>query len=380
MARDGRHKPIIVTDYSQTMNRFTQLDAYPLPRIENQVAQLSKKKYFSTLDLKSAYYQVPIPPEDKKYTGFEAQGKLYQFTRVPLGVTNAVSAFQRIVDTVFQQHGLRRTYAYLDNITAGGATVEEHDKNLAAYLKATQEENLTFYEKKTVKRATEIDLLGYRPSFGSIRLDPNRLKPLIELKPPPNPSELRRTIGMFAYYARWLSKFSDRSYALSKATSFPLSGKEIDAFEDLKQGLLRACLVNIDDNQKLRVECDASEVAIAATESKLQAFMLRTLSPTEQKYPTVEREATAIIIEAVRKWAHFLHGRTFCLVKDQRSVAFMLDPLKGTKIKNNKILLWRAELGTSSYRVEHTPGVENVVPDTLSRPSGVAAAISDMIR
>jgi len=145
----------------------------------------------------------------------------------------------------------------------------------------------------------------------------------------------------------------------------------------LKQGLIRACLVNINDNQELRVECDASKVAIAATLSqngRPVAFMPRTLSPTEQKYPTVVREATAII-QAVRMWAHFLHGRTFCLVTDQRSVVFVLDPLKGTKIKNNKILLWRAELGTFSYRVEHTPDVENVVPDALSRPSGVAAAI-----
>ena len=88
---------------------------------------------------------------------------------MPLGVTNGVSAFQRIIDTVIQKHGLRRTYqSYLDNITMGGATVEEHDKNFAAFLKASQEENLTFNKKKTIKRSTEIDLLGYRPSFGSV--------------------------------------------------------------------------------------------------------------------------------------------------------------------------------------------------------------------
>ena len=63
VARNDRHKPRVVIDYSQTINRFTQLDAYPLPRIEDQVAELSKCKFFSTLDLKSAYHQVPLALE-----------------------------------------------------------------------------------------------------------------------------------------------------------------------------------------------------------------------------------------------------------------------------------------------------------------------------
>jgi len=63
VARNDRHKPRIVIDYSQTINRFTQLDAYPLPRIKYQVAELSKCKFFSTLDLKSAYHQVPLALE-----------------------------------------------------------------------------------------------------------------------------------------------------------------------------------------------------------------------------------------------------------------------------------------------------------------------------
>jgi len=137
-----------VIDYSQTINRFTQLDAYPLPRIEDKVAELSKCKFFNTLDLKSAYHQVPLALEDKKYIGFEALGKLYQFTRMAFGVTNGVSAFQRIKDTVIKKHRLKRIYAYLDNITVGGVTEKEHDENLDAFLKASQEENITFNEKR----------------------------------------------------------------------------------------------------------------------------------------------------------------------------------------------------------------------------------------
>ena len=69
------HKKRLVIDYSQTINRFTELDAYPLPNMNDTVREVATYKVFSTLDLKSAYHQVPIREEEKLYTGFEADGK-----------------------------------------------------------------------------------------------------------------------------------------------------------------------------------------------------------------------------------------------------------------------------------------------------------------
>jgi len=86
----------------------------------------------------------------------------------------------------------------------------------------------------------------------------------------------------------------------------------------------------------------------------------------ERNYPAVEKEATAII-EAVRKWAHFLKGRTFILVTDQRSVSFMFDKMNHDKIKNSKILMWRLELSQFHHEIRHKPGVENVASDAFSR-------------
>ena len=63
--KDERHKKRMVIDYSQTVNRFTHLDAYPLPRIDEQINEIAKTKYYSTVDLKSAYYQVPLAKEDE---------------------------------------------------------------------------------------------------------------------------------------------------------------------------------------------------------------------------------------------------------------------------------------------------------------------------
>eukprot|EP00794_Sanderia_malayensis_P010293 gene10293-11354_t len=94
----NRHKKRLCVDYSQTVNQYTELDAYPLPRIDDMINNLAQYKVFSTFDLKSAYHQVQIKESDRKYTAFEAHGRLYQFCRIPVGVTNGVAVFQRAMD------------------------------------------------------------------------------------------------------------------------------------------------------------------------------------------------------------------------------------------------------------------------------------------
>ena len=107
------------------------------------------------------------------------------------------------------------------------------------------------------------------------------------------------------------------------------------------------------------------------------AFMLRTLQNSEFHYPSVEKEATAII-EAVHKWRHLLAGRHFTLVTDQRSVAFMLDNRKRSKVKNNKIQVWRLELASFCYTVKYRPGKDNVAPDSFTRAFLSAIPASDL--
>ena len=132
-----------------------------------------------------------------------------------------------------------------------------------------------------------------------------------------------------------------------------------------------ATLYSVDESLPFVVECDASDVAISAVLNqggRPVAFMSRTLQGSELHYPAVEKEATAII-EAVRKWNHFLARQHFTLITDQRSVAFMLDSRRRSKIKNSKIQEWRLELASYSYTIQYRPGVQNVVPDTLTRTS-----------
>ena len=132
----NRHKKRLCIDYSQTVNLFTPLNAYPLPRIDDIVNDLAKYKVFSTFDLKRAYHQIPIIESDKKYTAFEAKGKLFQFCMIPYGVTNGVPMFQRSMDKIVEEESLTDTFPYMDNITIEGYDQQHHDENCRKFQEA----------------------------------------------------------------------------------------------------------------------------------------------------------------------------------------------------------------------------------------------------
>ena len=137
----------------------------------------------------------------------------------------------------------------------------------------------------------------------------------------------------------------------------------------LKTELARATLRSVDESFPFTVECDASDIAISATLNqggRPVAFMSRTLQGSERHYPAFEKEATAII-EAVRKWLHLLSRNTFTLVTDQRSVSFMFDSRRRTKIKNDTVQQWRMKLASFSYVIQYCPGQQNVKSDTFTR-------------
>lgn len=362
------HRKRMVIDYSKTINRYTLLDAYPLPRINDIVNKVANYGVFSTVDLKSAYHQVQIRNDEKLYTAFEACGQLYQFKRIPFGVTNGVAAFQRIIDQVIQAEQLQDTYAYLDDVTICGKTQEHHDRNLRRFMEATNKYNLTVNNEKSSFSLQTINLLGYQISHKTIKPDPSRLEPLKNLPPPKDTASLRRTLGMFSHYASLIPEYAAKVIPLAR-TSFPLSLEGLQAFETIKQNVIDSVVSCIDPKEQFIVETDASENTIAATltqSNRPVAFFSRILSPAEQRHSSVEKEAQAIV-EALRKWRHYLVGKHFTLITDQRSVAFMFDNNRHGKVKNEKIMRWKMDLSCFHYDIVYRPGKDNLAADALSR-------------
>ena len=195
---------------------------------------------------------------------------------------------------------------------------------------------MKFNATKTNRFKTLITLLGYHVEQGSIKPDPESLRALIEMSPPHDSKSLKRVVGLFAYYSKWIRNFSEKVRPLSHSNTFPISPEAVSTFNALKEEVRDAAVSSIDPDIPFVVETDASDYAIGATlnqDGRPVAFFSRTLNPSESGHHQVEKEAYSIV-ESIRGWKHFLIGRHFKLVTDQRSVAFMYD--KRRRSKKNK--------------------------------------------
>ena len=273
------------------------------------------------------------------------------------------------MNKLINEYSLSDTFAYLDNITVGGKTQEDHNTNVAKFLDMISELGLTLNEAKTISSVSQVKLLGYCISYGQLKPDPERLQPLLDLPAPSESASLKRIVGMFSYYSNWIYQFSKKIQPLAKTELFPLSNGARKSFMELKQDIANSVLCSINEEEAFVIETDASDHAIAATLSQKGrpvAFFTRTLNHSERNHSSIEKEAYAII-EATRKWRHYVGARHFTLITDQKSVAFMFHKTQHGKIKNDKILRWRIELSSYSFDIQYRPGKDNVAADTFSK-------------
>ena len=239
-----------------------------MPRIHDLIHKMAKYRIFSTIDLKSAYYQIPLQENEKCYTAFEADGQLFQLTRIPFGLTNSVAVFQRVIDSIIADNNLDATFAYIDDVIICGENQEDHDRHLQRFKEVAAKYNLTLNIAKCKYSLTKITYLGYCIENGTLSPDPNRIKPLLDLPVPDEASSLKRALGLFSYYSVWIPDYSRRIQPLLSCRQFPLSSEAVRCFESLKKEISEASVAAFDETLPLQIETDASSVSIAAVLSQ----------------------------------------------------------------------------------------------------------------
>ena len=376
VVHEAGRKPRMVIDYAQTVNRVTPLDAFPVPLVSDVLEQVSQFKFFSYIDLKSAFHQFRIDPSESHFTAFEADKKLWEFTCIPFGLRNSPAAFNRALQEIIGN--LPGVVVYMDDVVVGGKNIQEHDANLQTLFKRATEANLTLSTEKCVLRKKTLRFLGHIISDGTISPDPQRAAPFVQFPVPTTVKQLERFVGLSVYHAKWIPNFSkvmDPLFSALQSKALPLSDAALHAMQQVKQSIQQAILYIVDPELPLSLSTDASGTAIGAVlsqEGRPVAFMSRRLSATQQRWSPAELEGYAVV-QACQLFRHYLTNRPFNILCDQHGFVKALNSDSTRGVKNAKFARWRIELAEFEFTIQHLPGKLNTAADAFSRIASVSS-------
>jgi len=360
-------------DYRQ-LNLVTRRDAYPLPRIDACLDALAGSKYFSAFNLQSGYHQVPMAIEDADKTSFVVRSGTYRFRRVPFGLCNAGSTFQRVMDLALKGLNFDMCLVYLDDIIVFSSDADEHLVRLERLFQRLRTANLKLKPSKCLMLRRSVAFLGHVVSEKGIGTDPDKIDAVRDWPQPTNLHEVRSFLGLAGYYRRFVPAYAEHAAPLhrlsQKGIRFSWTEDCQKAFVKLKEALtISPILAMPTDGEGFVVDTDASNDSIGAVLSQVQggverviAYASRTLSRTERNYCVTRRELLVIVYYA-KKFRMYLLGRHFLIRADHSALQW----LRRTPEPIGQQARWCEILEEFDFRIEHRARRSHGNADALSR-------------
>lgn len=380
MKPDGSYRFLV--DFRR-LNSITEKDSYPQPSAEELLYRLAGHKYFTKLDLRSGYFQIPIDESDIPKTAIITQDGLYEFTVLAQGLMNAPSTFQRVMNELLANGRWDYVVVYLDDIVIFSQTMKEHKQHVADVLSTLHNANFQVSPTKCSIAVETIEFLSHIVTGDKVKPSPDKIKAIVEIAPPKTLAQANKFIGKVAYYRKFIRDFAKIAAPIHKVTNktrtkrheFKWGTEQQEAFEKFKAILTTAPLFLDFPNHNLPfiLSTDASEFRIAGvlkqhTENgmKICYYKSRLLNDTERRYSASEREALAIFW-CLNELRNYIGDSEVTVETDHKPLVNMH---RKKAYGNKRIDNWLIQLQDmipQINEIKYRRGVDNAGPDYLTR-------------
>ena len=364
------------------LNAVTIEDAYPIPRIDESLSKLGDAKFFTTLDLGSAFWQVPLRKQDREKTGFACKLGLIQWKRMPFGLCNATATFQRLMaqalTSVTKKYG-NLIMCYVNDVVIATPYLDDHIERLDEVFTCMKQAGLNCKPSKCGILRDSIKYLGRLVDKHGVRPDPEAVEAVLTWKAPKTDTQLMSFLGFANYYREFVKGYADKIYPMqqlmrNKGKKFTWTDEAQVSFENIKRELCEAPVLGMATEKGMFVlDTDALVFAISGILHQEQEWNGRTvlrpiaygskvLSDIELKYGAPKAEMFAVII-FVEKYRAFLGSAPFKLRVDSRALAW----LKTYSMDQSCIGRWIVRLDGYHMIIEHRTRDKHQNADSLSK-------------
>ena len=364
------------------LNSRTKKDAYPLPQMQETMESMVGAWFFSTMDLKSGFWQVKMAKDSQQYTAFTVGSMgVYEFLRMLYGLCNALATFQRFMQNCLGELNLTYALIYLDNVIVFSQTKEEQIHCLWVVFGWFLEHELKLKPSKCHFLQDEITFLAHEISADGMKPGTANLKAIVEMAPPKTYTEIQLFTDMTGFFRQFIKGYSKIAKPLNdllegdasklKKKELELMAEALQAFEDLKMKCMTAPILIFADFKKLfQLETDASKErlgAILLQESDDRqyhpvAFASHELKGGEPKYHSSKLEFLALKWAVTEQFCEYLQYQPFTVCMDNNLLTYILMPLNLDALGHH----WVAALAGYNMKLEYLKGSDNKVADTLS--------------
>lgn len=363
----------IVIDYRK-LNEHTVGDKYPIPNLNGILDKLGRAQYFSTIDLAKGFHQILLKEEDRKKTAFSTPFGHYEFVRMPFGLKNAPSTFQRLMNSLLRNFINRTCVVYMDDILIFSTSLTEHINSIRDIFRTLKNARLKIQVSKCDFLRRETQFLGHVLTTCGVKPDPCKISIIQKLKLPDTGKKIKSFLGMTGFYRKFIHDYAKIAYPMTRYlkkdekinTNDP---NYIVAFEKLKELITNSPVLRYPNfSKRFKIVTDASNNAIGAVltqDGHPVAYASRTLNKHETNYATIEKELLAIVW-GVKYFRPYIYGQEFDLESDHQPLKWLMSKYSGRDI-SPRLQRYLIELGEYNFKIEYIKGKCNYIADFLSR-------------